>query len=170
VQETLRTRMLLENPSTYVVFENSTISEPDFLRAVAARTGCGLLLDVSNVYISAINHDFEPMAYIDAFPLEQVEEIHLAGFVADGDDDGAPLLIDTHGAAVADTVWALFRRTIARTGPRPTLIEWDHDVPAFTVLAVEASRAQAILSAERMRRLRRSREETNGGSRHGPDG
>jgi uncharacterized protein (UPF0276 family) len=170
VQETLRTRMLLENPSTYVVFENSTISEPDFLRAVAARAGCGLLLDIGNVYISAINCDFEPMSYIDAFPLEQVEEIHLAGFVADRDDDGAPLLIDTHGAAVADIVWALFRRTIARAGPLPTLIEWDNDVPAFAVLAAEASRAQTILSAERMRRLRRSREAANGGSRHGPDG
>jgi uncharacterized protein len=170
VQETLRTRMLLENPSTYVVFENSRMSEPDFLGEVAAHTGCGLLLDISNIYISAINHDFEPMAYIDTFPLEQVEEIHLAGFAADRDDDGAPLLIDTHGAAVAEIVWALFRRTIARTGPLPTLIEWDNDVPAFAVLAAEANRAQTILSAERMRRLRRSRQETNGGARHGPDG
>jgi uncharacterized protein (UPF0276 family) len=170
VQETLRTRMLLENPSTYIVFENSSMSEPDFLRAVAARTGCGLLLDVSNVYISAINHNFEPMAYIDSFPLERVEEIHLAGFATDSDDDGAPLLIDTHGAAVAEIVWALFRRTIARTGPRPTLIEWDNDVPAFTALAAEAGRAQTVLSAERMRRLRRSCAETNGGARHGPDG
>jgi uncharacterized protein len=169
VQETLRTRMLLENPSTYVVFETSTMSEPSFLREVAARTGCGLLLDVSNIYVSAINHNFEPMAYIDMFPLEQMEEIHLAGFTADRDDDGAPLLIDTHGAAVAEIVWALFRRTIARTGPLPTLIEWDNDVPVFCVLAAEASRAQTMLSAERMRRLRRSREETSG-ERDGPDG
>jgi uncharacterized protein (UPF0276 family) len=162
VQEKLRTRMLLENPSTYIVFENSSMSEPDFLREVAARTGCGLLLDVSNVYISAVNHNFEPMAYIDAFPLEHVEEIHVAGFATDT-DDGAPLLIDTHRAAVTEIVWALFRRTIARTGPRPTLIEWDNDVPPFTVLAAEAGRAQAVLSAERMRRLRRS------GAHHGPD-
>jgi uncharacterized protein len=170
VQETLGTRMLLENPSTYVVFENSAMSEPGFLGEVAARTGCGLLLDISNIYISAINHDFEPMAYIDTFPLERVEEIHLAGFAADRDDDGALLLIDTHGAEVAEIVWALFRRTVARAGPLPTLIEWDNDVPAFSVLAAEANRAQTILSAERMRRLRRCREETNGGTRHGPDG
>ena len=169
-QETLCTRMLLENPSTYVVFENSTTSEPDFLREVATRTGCGLLLDISNIHISAINHNFEPMAYIDMFPLEQVEEIHLAGFAADRDDDGAPLLIDTHGAAVAEIVWALFRRTIARSGPLPTLIEWDNEVPAFAVLAAEANRAQTMLSAERMRRLRRSGEQTNGGARDGPDG
>ena len=91
-------------------------------------------------------------------------------FAADRDDEGAPLLIDTHGTAVAEIVWALFRRTIARTGPRPTLIEWDNEVPAFAVLAAEAGRAQTVLSAERMRRLRRSREETNGGSRHGPNG
>lgn len=146
------------------------MSEPDFLAEIAARTGCGLLLDISNVYISAVNHSFEPMAYIDAFPLEQVDEIHLAGFATDSDDDGAPLLIDTHGAAVAEIVWALFRRTIARTGPRPTLIEWDNDVPAFTVLAAEASRAQTILGAERMRRLRRSRAQTNGGAPLEPDG
>jgi uncharacterized protein (UPF0276 family) len=170
VQETLGTRMLLENPSTYIVFENSSMSEPDFLREVATRTGCGLLLDVSNLYISAVNHGFEPMAYIDAFPLEQVEEIHLAGFAADSDDDGAPLLIDTHGAAVAEIVWALFRRTIARTGPLPTLIEWDNDVPAFAVLAAEARRAQTMLSAEQMRRSRRSIENANGGARHGSDG
>jgi uncharacterized protein (UPF0276 family) len=149
-QETLCTRMLLENPSTYVVFENSTTSEPDFLREVATRMGCGLLLDISNIHISAINHNF------DMFPLEQVEEIHLAGFAADRDDDGARLLIDTHGAAVAEIVWALFRRTIARSGPLPTLIEWDNDVPAFAVLVAEANRAQTMLSAERMRRLRRS--------------
>jgi uncharacterized protein (UPF0276 family) len=110
------------------------------------------------------------MAYIDAFPLEQVEEIHLAGFAADSDDDGAPLLIDTHGAAVAEIVWALFRRTIARTGPLPTLIDWDNDVPAFAVLAAEARRAQTMLSAEQMRRSRRSIENANGGARHGSDG
>lgn len=156
VQETLRIRMLLENPSTYLAFENSTISEPDFLRAVVARTGCGLLLDISNVYISAVNHGFGPMAYIDAFPLERVEQIHLAGFAADRDDDGAPLLIDSHGAEVADVVWALFRRTIARTGPLPTLIEWDNDVPAFAVLAGEAEQAHAILTAEQRRRFRKA--------------
>jgi uncharacterized protein len=107
-QEKLRTRLLLENPATYLMFENSTMRETDFLRSVSARTGCGLLLDIGNVYVSAVNHGFEPMAYIDAFPIEQIEEIHLAGFAADRDDDGAPLLIDSHGCEVVEVVWALF--------------------------------------------------------------
>jgi uncharacterized protein (UPF0276 family) len=154
IQSTLRRQMLLENPSTYLVFEESTMSETDFLRAVAARTGCGLLLDVSNVYVSAVNHGFEPMAYIDAFPVEHVKEIHLAGYAVDRDDDGTPLLIDSHGAEVADVVWALFRRTITRTGPVPTLIEWDNDVPSFAVLAAQAERAQVLLTAEQRRLAR----------------
>ena len=157
VQEKLRTRLLLENPATYVVFDNSTISEADFMRAVAARTGCGLLLDIGNVYVSAVNHGFEPMAYIDAFPVDRVEEIHLAGFAADRDDDGAPLLIDSHGSEVAEVVWDLFRRTIARTGPIPTMIEWDNDVPPFAVLAAQANRAQAALTTEQRRRARQTR-------------
>jgi uncharacterized protein (UPF0276 family) len=148
VQEKLRMRMLLENPSTYVVFDNSTMSELDFLRAVVARTGCGLLLDVNNVYVSAVNHGFAPAAYLDAFPVDHVGEIHLAGFAEDQDDDGARLLIDAHGTPVADVVWSLYRRALARTGPVPTLIEWDNDVPDFTVLATEAARAQAVLTAQ----------------------
>ncbi len=138
VQETLRLRMLLENPSTYVAFAQSTMSEVDFLRAVARRTGCGLLLDVSNVYVCAVNHGFDPMDYIDAFPLEHVAEIHLAGFAEDHDGDGSALLIDAHDRPVADRVWAMYRHVVARTGPIPTLIEWDNDVPAFSVLAGEA--------------------------------
>jgi uncharacterized protein (UPF0276 family) len=144
VQEKLRMRMLLENPSTYVVFDNSTMSEVDFLRAVVARTGCGLLLDVNNVYVSAVNHGFAPTAYLDAFPVEHVAEIHLAGFAEDRDDDGARLLIDAHGTPVADAVWSLYRRALARMGPVPTLIEWDNDVPDFAVLAAEAARAHAV--------------------------
>jgi uncharacterized protein len=153
VQDTLGTRMLLENPSTYVAFQTSTMSETDFLRQVVAQTGCGLLLDVNNVYVSAVNHGFEPMAYIDAFPLRHVGEIHLAGFAEDRDDDGARLLIDAHGTPVADIVWTMFRRVIARTGPLPTLIEWDNDVPAFSTLAAEVERAEAIIVAAQQRQF-----------------
>jgi len=158
IQDTLRTRMLLENPATYLVFEDSTMSEAEFVGAVAARTGCGLLLDVSNLYISVVNHGFEPMAHVDAFPLDCVGEIHLAGFAVDHDDDGAPLLIDAQGAEVAGVVWTLYRRIIARTGPVPTLIEWDNDVPPFAVLAAEAARAQSILANEHRRRTRMAAE------------
>ena len=148
VQTALRTRMLLENPSTYVVFETSTMGEVEFLREVVRRTGCGLLLDVNNVYVSAVNHGFDPVAYLNAFPIEHVGEIHLAGFAEDRDDAGARLLIDSHECEVAESVWSLYRRALRRTGPVPTLIEWDNDVPAFPVLAAEARRARAIMTAE----------------------
>jgi uncharacterized protein len=148
VQDALRMRMLLENPSTYVVFENSTISEVDFLKAVVQRTGCGLLLDVNNVYVSAINHGFDPAAYLDAFPVAHVGEIHLAGFAEDRDDDGARLLIDAHGTPVAEAVWSLYRRALACAGAVPTLIEWDNDLPSFASLAAEAARAQAVLNTQ----------------------
>jgi len=155
VQEKLRTRLLLENPATYLLFEESTMSEAEFIRSVAARTGCGLLLDIGNVHVSAVNHGFEPMAYIDAFPIDAIEEIHLAGFAVDRDDGGTPLLIDSHGCEVAEVVWALFQRTIARTGPISTMIEWDNDVPAFAALAAQAKRAQSVLMTEERRRARR---------------
>src|SRR5262249_58805312 len=113
----------------------------DFLREVVRRTGCGLLLDVSNVQVCAVNHGFDPIDYIDAFPLDRVREIHLAGFAEDRDDDGAPLLIDAHDRPVANNVWTIYRRVIARAGAIPTLIEWDNDVPEFSVLAGEAARA-----------------------------
>jgi uncharacterized protein (UPF0276 family) len=147
VQTALRTRMLLENPSTYVAFETSSMNEIEFLREVVRRTGCGLLLDVNNVYVSAVNHGFDPVAYLDAFPVEHVGEIHLAGFAEDRDDTGARLLIDSHECEVADCVWSLYRRVLRRSGPVPTLVEWDNDLPAFTVLAAEAGRARAILEA-----------------------
>jgi uncharacterized protein (UPF0276 family) len=155
VQEKLRTRLLLENPATYLLFEESTMSEAEFIRSVTARTGCGLLLDIGNVYVSAVNHGFEPMAYIDAFPIDAIEEIHLAGFAVDRDDGGTPLLNDSHGCEVAEVVWALFQRTIARTGPISTMIEWDNDVPAFAALAAQAKRAQSVLMTEERRRARR---------------
>lgn len=145
VQDTLGRRLLLENPATYVTFADSTMAETDVLAAIARRTGCGLLLDVNNVFVSATNHGASASAYLAAFPLEQVGEIHLAGHAESRDDAGAPLLIDAHGSPVADPVWALFEAVIARTGPLPTLIEWDNDVPAWPVLRSEAVAAAAVL-------------------------
>lgn len=145
VQDTLGRRMLLENPSAYLSFAESTMDEVMFLAEIANRTGCGLLLDVNNVFVSATNQHWDPVAYIDAFPLAQVGEIHLGGHDEDEDDHGAPLLIDSHGREVVDPVWALYAHTIARGGARPTLIEWDNNVPDFNVLQDEAARAASIL-------------------------
>ena len=145
VQEVLGRRMLLENPSSYLAFAESTLSETEFLAEVARRTGCGLLLDVNNVFVSATNLGYAPRDYIDAFPLERVGEIHLGGHDDDHDDHGAPLLIDSHGREVADPVWALLEYCLARSGPRPLLVEWDTDVPAWPVLAEEARRAEEAL-------------------------
>lgn len=147
VQEVLGRRMLLENPSSYLAFAESTHSETDFLRELARRTGCGLLLDVNNVFVSATNLDMDPRAYIDDFPLDKVGEIHLGGHDEDHDDHGAPLLIDSHGSPVADPVWALLAHTLDRSGPRPLLIEWDADIPDWPVLAAEAARAAGALNA-----------------------
>ncbi|WP_413990483.1 DUF692 domain-containing protein [Labrys okinawensis] len=145
VQEAMNRPMLLENPSTYLLFEESTIEETDFLRAIAARTGCGLLLDVNNVFVSSTNHDTSPEAYLDRFPLDLVAEIHLAGHAETVDDAGAPLLIDAHDRPVADPVWALYERVIRKAGRLPTLIEWDNDVPEWPVLAREAALAEAAM-------------------------
>lgn len=145
VQDVLGCRMLLENPSSYLAFDASTYSETDFLRELTARTGCGLLLDVNNVFVSATNLGLDARAYIDDFPLDQVGEIHLGGHDEDADDHGAPLLIDNHGAAIADPVWTLLDYTLERSGPRPVLIEWDNDVPEWHVLRAEARRAAAAL-------------------------
>jgi uncharacterized protein len=144
VQDVLGRRMLLENPSTYVLFDQSTIPETDFLAEVVRRTGCGLLLDVNNVFVSATNHQTDAMAYLATFPLQAVGEIHLGGH---GEEElpSGPLLIDAHGSPVADPVWALYAAVLDRTGPIPTLIEWDNDVPSWPVLLAEATRAQSIL-------------------------
>ncbi len=147
VQERLGRRMLLENPATYLLFEESTIEETEFLALIARRTGCGLLLDVNNVFVSATNHRLDPAAYLDRFPLAAVGEIHLGGHAETTDDLGAPLLIDSHDRAVKDPVWALFETVIARRGPLPSLVEWDNDVPAWPVLLREAEAAETILSA-----------------------
>ena len=145
VQEVLGRRMLLENPSSYLAFDESTLSETEFLRAVARRTGCGLLLDVNNVFVSATNLGTDPVSYIKAFPLDLVGEIHLGGHDEDEDDHGAPLLIDSHGREIADPVWSLLDITLGTSGPKPTLVEWDNDVPDWPVLEAEAARAAHAL-------------------------
>jgi uncharacterized protein (UPF0276 family) len=147
VQTLLGRQMLLENPSTYVAFSDSEMSEIDYIKQIVERTGCGLLLDVNNVFVSATNQQTDPYSYIDAFPVEAVGEIHLGGHDEDEDDHGAPLLIDSHGREVVDPVWTLYDYTIAKSGPRPTLIEWDTDVPDWPVLAKEAERADRALAA-----------------------
>ncbi len=151
-QQAIGQRLLLENPSTYVLFEDSTIDEIDFLEAIAARTGCGLLLDVNNVMVSCVNHRLEPHAYIDRFPVEHVGEIHLAGYDETTDGVGDRLLIDAHGSPVKTDVMALYAYTLGRTGPVPTLIEWDNDVPDFATLHAEAVRADAQIAREAARR------------------
>jgi uncharacterized protein (UPF0276 family) len=140
VQSALSRPLLVENVSAYLRFAADAMSEWDFVAAVARRTGCRLLFDVNNVYVNAVNHGFDPLAYLAAIPDDAVAEIHLAGFDASG-----PCLIDTHGARVAPAVWALYRATIERFGPKPTLIEWDTDLPALEVLLDEARTAQTIL-------------------------
>jgi uncharacterized protein len=145
-QEELGRKMLLENPSTYVAFEQCDMSETDFLQAIVRQTGCGMLLDVNNVYISATNHNYSPEQYLAEFPLAHVREIHLAGHVTEADEDGAPLLIDAHDREVSGAVWSIYEKVIAKIGPVPTLIEWDNDVPAWSVLKNEATKADAILA------------------------
>ena len=151
VQQRLKRRMLLENPSTYLEFEASTMSEAQFLREVVARTGCGLLLDVNNAHVSCTNHGRDARAYLDALPLDAVAEIHLAGFARDADGAGAPLLIDSHGTPVDDAVWRLYAYAIERTGAQPTLLERDHDVPALPVLLAEAWRAEDVMASASVR-------------------
>ncbi|SHI77611.1 hypothetical protein SAMN05444000_10329 [Shimia gijangensis] len=145
LQDTVGRQMMLENPSSYLAFAESTWSEPDFLREVAKRTGCGLLLDVNNVFVSATNLNYDPRSYINDYPLELVGEIHLGGHDEDTDDHGAPLLIDSHGKPVVDPVWALLDHTLSLSGPRPILIEWDNDVPEWPELDAEAERASKAL-------------------------
>jgi uncharacterized protein (UPF0276 family) len=147
VQARLGRTLLLENPSTYVEFAASTMDEAGFLGEVVRRTGCGLLLDVNNAYVNAVNHGGDAWAFIRALPADAVGEIHLAGFAEDLDGAGERLLIDHHGAPVADAVWALFTRAVEALGPVPTLIERDNDIPALAVLEAEAATARRHLSA-----------------------
>jgi len=143
-QDRLGRRILVENPSSYVAFDHSTMPEWDFMAEIVRRTGCGLLLDVNNIHVSAFNHAFDAAAYLDGVPLEAVEEIHVAGHTLRRFGE-AELLIDTHGGPVADAVWDLLRAALARTGPVPVLVEWDTDLPPLERLLAEARTAQRLL-------------------------
>jgi len=145
VQEHLGRRMLLENPSTYVAFAASTWDEVEFLAEIVRRTGCGLLLDVTNVQVSCINHGRDPIAYLRAVPARAIRQIHLAGYSEDLDGAEARLLIDAHGAPIESDVWRLYDQLLSRTGPMPTLIEWDNDVPVLATLLAQAARADLRL-------------------------
>jgi uncharacterized protein (UPF0276 family) len=155
-QQALCVRMLLENPSTYVLFEESTIDEIDFLATISDKTGCGLLLDVNNVMVSAVNHGLDAYAYLDRFPVERVGEVHLAGYDETVDGAGERLLIDAHATAVRNDVFALYEHLLRRAGPLPTLVEWDNDVPDFETLHGEARRVDAALETESARRNARA--------------
>ena len=144
-QSVLQRRLLIENPATYVRFEESTIPETEFLAAIARATGCGLLLDVNNVFVSARNHALSADAYLEDFPLELVSEIHLAGHFVTTDGQGAVLCIDAHGSPVVDEVLVLFESVIMRRGPLPTLFEWDNDVPQWPALLAEVIGVQERL-------------------------
>lgn len=146
VQSAIGRQILIENPSTYVTFKESHWSEVDFMEAIAKRSGCALLFDVNNVFVSATNHGFKPLEYINAYPLHLVKEIHLAGHATDSDDHGEKLLIDAHDREVCDDVWELYKFTLTKTGPLPSLIEWDNEVPTWVTLETEAQKADAILA------------------------
>ena len=150
VQTHLQRRMLLENPATYIEFAESAMDEASFISEVIQRTGCGLLLDVNNVFVTCANHGRDPHAYLRALPLAHVGEVHLAGFSEQTDSLGAPLLIDSHGAPVSDAVWDLYAYTLRLTGPIATLIERDNDVPAWSVMAQEAAIADRQLQSLRV--------------------
>ncbi|ALQ01921.1 MULTISPECIES: MNIO family bufferin maturase [Pseudomonas] len=147
VQSSLKRTLLLENPATYLAFEASTLDEPHFISEVIRRTGCGLLLDVNNVYVSCINHRRDPLAYLNALPLQATGEIHLAGFAEDTDSLGERLLIDDHGAPIDNAVWQLYLKVLAQTGPVATLIERDNHIPPWEVLLAEARQADQLLNA-----------------------
>jgi uncharacterized protein len=148
-QAFLGRRLLLENPSTYVTFQESTLPEEAFIAAIAQRTGCGLLLDINNAYVSSVNQQRDPAQYLDQYPLQHVEQIHLAGFSETHDPGGERLLIDTHGDCVHADVWQLYADIVARAPAAPTLIEWDNDVPEWQTLIAEAHKADAIVASVR---------------------
>ena len=138
-------QILLENPSTYVAFSQSTRAEGEFMGEIAAQTGCGLLFDVNNVFVSATNQDYSPQQYIHAYPLDKVQEIHLAGHAPDTDDFDRLILIDAHDRQICDEVWELYKLTLSITGPLPSLVEWDSDIPLWPVLASQAAQADKLL-------------------------
>jgi len=145
-QERLECRILIENPSTYLQFPHSTIPEWEFLAAVAERTGCGILCDLNNIFVSASNHGWEAALYLEALPPASIAELHLAGHALRVQPDGGTLRIDNHGSPVSAPVWALFQRALELFGPRPTLIEWDTDIPPLPVLLHEADMANELLA------------------------
>lgn len=150
VQDFLQRQILIENVSSYLRFPEDSMSEWQFITELARRSGCGILLDVNNVYVSARNHGFDADAFITAIPVALVQEIHLAGHTVVS-DEGRELLIDTHDAPVCDAVWDLYQRTIARTGPLPTLIEWDSQLPSLDRLIAEARRADTVAGVRHAR-------------------
>jgi len=147
VQEVLSRPYLLENPASYVGFRSSTIPETEFLASIASRTGCLLLCDVSNIVVSAQNMGFDPGAYVDNFPVDRISEIHLGGYTVEEDEatPGAEVLIDTHAAPIAPQAWDLYEYALGRFGPKPTLIEWDNEMPALATLLAEAAQSEQIL-------------------------
>ncbi len=146
LQETLGREISVENPSCYLGFMHSTMSEPEFLTELARRSGCGLLLDANNIHVTAHNLGLDPGGWLEGLPADAITEYHLAGH-ATNDADGQPILIDDHGSRVAELVWSLFAEVVRRFGPRPTLIEWDTDIPALSVLLDEARHAERVLAS-----------------------
>jgi uncharacterized protein len=144
-QSYLRRRILIENPSSYLQYVETTIPEWEFIAEVAKRSGCGILCDVNNIYVSSCNHGWDPSAYLAALPADAVGEIHLAGHTVRRLDNGRALRIDDHGARVSADVWTLYEDALARFGPRPTLVEWDNNIPPLGVLLDEAAHADALL-------------------------
>jgi uncharacterized protein len=143
VQETLGRTILIENPARYLRFRHSPISEPEFLGELSRRTGCGILLDVNNVYVSSRNFDEDPLAYLHTIPVGAVGEVHLAGHTAN-EAAGRTILIDDHGSRVSESVWDLYRVTVDRFGTLPTLVEWDTNLPELAVLLAEAAQAERL--------------------------
>ncbi|WP_020400998.1 MNIO family bufferin maturase [Kordiimonas gwangyangensis] len=146
LQQAIGRSVLVENPSSYLSFKSSEIPELEFLVRLAERTGAGLLMDVNNVYVSARNMETSPEEYIDAVPASLIGEVHLAGHAVKN-IDGVELRIDDHGSAVSPDVWALYERLITRVGPKPTLVEWDTDIPPLSILVAEAEKAKAVMNA-----------------------
>ncbi len=144
VQDAFGRPFLLENPSSYVGFGASTMTEPEFLSALVSRTGCRLLCDVSNVHLSAHNMGFDPHAYLDALPADAVAELHLGGFEVEDDEatPGQTVLVDTHGTSVSAAAWDLYASAVSRFGPQPTLLERDNDIPSLKSLILESQLAR----------------------------
>jgi uncharacterized protein (UPF0276 family) len=146
VQDGLGRRYVIENPSTYVAFSTSTMTELEFLNVLVYRTGCSLLCDVSNVYLSAHNMGYDPYQFIDGLPMGAISELHLGGFTPEEDEanPGATLLVDTHKSAIADPAWDLYAHALRRFGSKPTIIEWDNEIPSLAILIGEAARADSV--------------------------